>query len=265
MTILSTIEDNSSMYELHTIIQRSLDHYRQFEHEKDIVTPSLPIIYFGNLQEYLNSSIKIITVGKNPSYHEFCLPNKCDYSFFRFPAWETDKNLKDALDCYFEIEPLTGWFDKGYEPILKEITASYYKKNNQPNRAIHTDICSPLATNPTWSKLEQQDKIITNKLFIDGFELWYDLINILKPDILLISVAEKWLEKLELQDRKIFKEFPNKESGEARKEAYRVYQSSCQLNSKSTKVFFGKGSIIPFMDLANSYKSSLGKEILKSL
>ncbi len=52
---------------------------------------------------------------------------------------------------------------------------------------IQTDICSPIATDPTWTKLSEDTR---EELFNIGFQLWQDLINILEPDILLISIAE---------------------------------------------------------------------------
>jgi hypothetical protein len=45
--------------------------YRRFEDNGVVVKPSLPILFFGNSDEYFASPIKIITVGLNPSRVEF--------------------------------------------------------------------------------------------------------------------------------------------------------------------------------------------------
>lgn len=34
--------------------------------------------------------------------------------------------------------------------------ASYY--DHQTSTALHTDICSPIATNPTWTRLSEADQ-----------------------------------------------------------------------------------------------------------
>ena len=53
--------------------------------------------------------------------------------------------------------------------------------------ALHTDICSPVATNPTWSKLPKADQ---ETLEMYGLPLWHDLLDQLRPHIVVISVAD---------------------------------------------------------------------------
>jgi len=251
------------MKSLDALLEKALKHYRQFENEEYIVSPALPIVYFGNLQAYFDSKIKIITVGKNPSDIEFRLKEDIDYSFVRFLDWQQEQNLKNTLNCYFEHKPYKSWFDISYEPILNGIAASYYSKNNQPNRAIHTDICSPLATEPRWSKLKKEQK---SRLFKIGFELWKELISILKPDVLLISVASDCLCALKLEKEKNFTSFDQLKNGNKRKYAYLVKQYEYELdNGKITKVFFGEASQIPFGTLAHCHKHLLGQKVLQSV
>ena len=140
------------------LIDKAYDYYNTYKNHESVVNPSLPILYFGNLDAYLESEIKILTVGKNPSDNEFRIKKTDPYSFCRFPNWSGDKkNLLSVLNEYFEDEPLKQWFSS-LEPILNGMNCSYYKNNSLRNTAIHTDVCSPLATNPTWSKLSKDQK-----------------------------------------------------------------------------------------------------------
>src|SRR5574344_529650 len=165
------------------LIEKTLKYFDTHKNEKVVVKPSLPILYFGNLDAYRESKLKIITVGKNPSDNEFRLNKNDFFSFVRFSKWnEKSKNLILALNPYFESEPLRKWFSC-YEPILNGLSASYYSSYNYT--ALHTDICSPLATNPTWSKLSKETQ---SALYEDGFEIWKELIEELQPDIMFVSI-----------------------------------------------------------------------------
>jgi hypothetical protein len=251
------------MKDLDVILKKALEHYQQFQHEYYVVSPALPIVYFGDLQAYLSSKIKIVTVGKNPADIEFRLKDDINYSFIRFLNWEQEQNLQHTLGCYFEHKPYKSWFDDSYEPVLKGITASYYSENNQPNRAIHTDICSPLATKPRWSKLKEHEK---SKLFTIGFELWKELINILEPDALIISVSCSCLSELKLEKEENFESFNTIKDGRQRIEPYVIKQYEYNLlNGKITKVFFGKAAQKPFGTLAHCYKELLGQKILQNI
>ena len=135
-----------------------------------LVIPSLPILFFGDLHAYFSSRIRILTVGLNPSLHEF----PADSPFRRFPlaegvtVSEPDRYL-DALSAYFRTDPYSGWFS-AFEPLLNGMEASYYE--GQPSTVLHTDICSPVATNPTWSGL---DPAVQRALEKDGGPLWHGL------------------------------------------------------------------------------------------
>ena len=74
-----------------------------------------------------------------------------DSPFRRFPlaegvtASELDRYL-DALSAYYRTDPYRGWFS-AFEPLLNGAGASYYA--GRTSTAVHTDICSPVATDPT--------------------------------------------------------------------------------------------------------------------
>lgn len=127
-----------------------------------IVRPSIPILWFGDSAAFLNSDVRIVTVGLNPSRVEFPEGER----FLRFPSARlltaspaiADQRLAyiSALDSYFRTEPYRAWFDPAFERVLNGLSASYYE--GFPNTALHTDILSPLATDPTWGGLKNQDR-----------------------------------------------------------------------------------------------------------
>ena len=158
-----------------------------------------------------------MTVGKNPSDNEFKLHKDDKYSFCRFEDWKYDKsNLIDTLNSYFEKKPLKQWFSS-FEPILNGLNSSYYKNEAINNTAIHTDICSPIATNPTWRKLSIVNQ---NLLFKDGIIIWKQLIEELQPDIMLISVPQKLFKEIITEKGKLLIFFDKKKDNTLRKYKY---------------------------------------------
>lgn len=163
-----------------------------------VMNPSIPIIWFGDMEEYINSALKVVTVALNPSNIEF-KPTKSEIkegktnSFLRFPMAESihekeqlgkeDKIiLYDSLNSYFKIAPYTKWF-RWFERSLSflEKGVSYYS-DIADNIAIHIDIYSALATFPTWGKLSNVQKdAITN------IGLFKNLLSFLAPDIMIFS------------------------------------------------------------------------------
>ncbi|MEC4720441.1 hypothetical protein RY831_14860 [Noviherbaspirillum sp. CPCC 100848] len=180
---------------MHDLIQHSLQVYQSAPAEVR-VTPSIPILYFGDREAYQVSPLRIITVGLNPSLVEFPEENP----FQRFPSARqipiTPAAIERALNAYFENSPYHRWFHS-FEAILRGFRASFYRSRHlvhQPiNRALHTDLLSPIATNPTWSNLSPMDKAILEE---PGLDLWHSLIERLEPDLMLISVAEGHLTKI---------------------------------------------------------------------
>ena len=116
------------------------------------VSPSMPILFFGDLHAYFSSRVRVLSVGLNPSLHEF----PTDSPFRRFPLAEgvtvrEPEPYLDALSAYFRTDPYRGWFS-AFEPMLNGLGASFYE--GKPSTALHTDICSPVATDPTWNSVD---------------------------------------------------------------------------------------------------------------
>ena len=247
------------MEELTSLLNRTVEYYQEIQDRDYIVKPAVPILYFGDINPYFESEIKIITVGKNPSLIEFCRKKGELYSFLRFPDWEEEQNYAAALNSYFECKPYKSWFSS-YEAILNGINASYYSSVNQTNRVIQTDICSPVATDPTWTELSQDSQ---KELFDVGFQLWQELIGILEPDIILISIAQFWLQELNLAKKTKFVSFDKKQDKTDRARPYVIHQYELSLNrGKVSKVYFCQAAEKPFGTLSNDFKQELGNKIL---
>lgn len=148
---------------------------------------SIPIVWFGNIERYLKSHTRILTIALNPSCIEFPKWGKqrfLDLKSIRdgiiqreYPIDLLAKNCND----YFKYNPYMHWFNH-YERILNEIGCSYYD-DREENTAIHIDMYSAIATDPTWGNLSdwQKDRLQNTALF-------KELLQMLNPEIVLISV-----------------------------------------------------------------------------
>ena len=179
---------------LSEIIDEYWANYVELRDEDFVVKPSIPIIWFGDMEAYKKSDLKVVTVALNPSDREFC-KNKGELpSFFRFPEGQniykenylndTNKNrLFKTLCGYYKNNPYDEWFNC-FEKPLNHIGASYKNGNNI---AVHIDIYTAVATNPTWGKLgkEQQQKISADRT--RTIKLFRDFVDYLSPDVILYS------------------------------------------------------------------------------
>jgi hypothetical protein len=223
-----------------------------------VVTPSIPILFFGDLRRYFASPIRVVTVGLNPSRIEFPDTNR----FRRFPeARELDATAGDAafyqryiasLSAYFRIDPYMKWFN-AYEHILKGMDGSYC--DGARNTALHTDICSPLATDPTWSWLEP---IHRDALESRGMLLWHRLITYLAPDVLLVSIARNQLDTFTFEEKSRWEIVHTIEQ----KKPYEIQARKIRLvEGKDTVVVFGRASQTPFGSISAVAKRDLGARV----
>lgn len=245
-----------------SLLEKSMRHYDEYKSKKFIVSPSIPILYFGDIEEYASSKIKIVTVALNPSSLEFKQhKDEVHSSFFRFSDWEKTKNHYSALNKYFKKDsnPLD-WFNNSFEPLLNGLNASYFSDKNYENRVLHTDLCSPLATEKGWTDFSKEKPTEAKKLMAFGKDLWRELINILEPDIILVSVRDEYKTKVFGSSFRIY--WDTKQNAEMnchqdlkgnnlpRKAPYQVFIKEEILESgKSVKIIYGKANQYPFMDL----------------
>jgi hypothetical protein len=148
--------------------------------------PLFPIHWFGDRPAYESSPLRIVTVGLNPSDREFrpddVTPPSKD---FRFPDFDgSSEGLHLALNNYFKRNPYGAWFKSSFGAVLHGFDASFYP--GATNTALHTDICSPWATIPTWSGLPDE---ACRELEQEGHAMWKALMLELKPHIMLFSAS----------------------------------------------------------------------------
>ena len=220
------------------------------------VTPAAPILFFGDLHAYRASPLRLLTVGLNPSLHEF----PTDEPFRRFPLAEDSiarrpSRYLDAMSAYFHTDPYCGWFSN-IEPLLHGMEASYYE--GRASTALHTDICSPVATNPTWKKL---DKDIRSVLLTDGTPLWHMLLEELRPHIVALSVAKEHLQRIKFAPTtnwRVIHAFERTVNGELRSKPYEIRARWYDVGGDRSLFIFGEAGFTPWK-LAADQKREAGE------
>lgn len=226
------------------------------------VTPAAPILFFGDLHAYRASLLRLLTVGLNPSLHEF----PADDPFRRFPLVEgciarKPSRYLDAMSAYFRTDPYHRWFST-FEPLLHGMEASYYE--GRASTALHTDICSPVATNPTWSKL---DADVCSALSADGSSLWHMLLEELRPQIVALSVAKRHLKGIKfapMTNWQVIHIFRRKASGEPRSSPYEICARWYDVGGERSLFIFGTPAQTPFGTLATDQKREAGELLLEA-
>lgn len=229
---------------------------------KCCVIPAVPILFFGDLTAYQVSPLRIVTVGLNPSLHEF----PANEPFRRFPLARDGGDQEpsryiDAMSAYFRTDPYRGWFSS-FEPLLNGLDASYYR--SKASTVIHTDICSPVATSPTWSQLDRVDR---TALAADGGPLWHTLLEELRPQVVALSVARSNLERIEfapMSDWEIVHRFPRTADGGLRSHPYDVYIRWHKVGGEQSLFVFGRAAQKPFGLLHDDQKRQAGQKVLQA-
>lgn len=225
-----------------------------------LVRPSIPILFFGDDEKYISSPLKVITVGLNPSRLEFPSVDP----FLRFPAARQIDPQQPALDAhlealraYFRVRPYNAWFRPAFEPILNGLAASYYE-GTATSTALHTDICSPLATDPTWSRLGK----VGAALATAGVQLWHRLAERLAPDVILISVARQHLDRIRFSKLGVWETVHSIE----RKNPFTVQALRLEVvPQKPTLLVFGRAANLPFGTVSVHDKLTIGAAIGNAL
>lgn len=205
--------------DFHSQLEKEKDHVRNGGKEY-IAKPSIPIVWFGDMAKCRQSPLRIITVALNPSRREFPAEN----SFSRFMGgdkiWQKrilNRDdlcaLHEMLSGYFSHNPYKNWF-LGFEKVLNKLDASYYGSTVKSNTAVHIDICTAIATDPTWGKLDD-DQI--SRLIGEGNEslsLFKRLLEYLNPNVVLFSSNKtKLREGFGLEDSNIDRHYSSGRNG----------------------------------------------------
>ena len=226
------------------------------------VTPAVPILFFGDLDAYRASPLRVLTVGLNPSLHEFPVGEP----FRRFPLAKSNHGQElscylDAMSAYFRTDPYRGWFG-AFEPLLNGLGVSYYE--GRVSTALHTDICSPVATNPTWSGLNEADRAVVEA---DGGPLWRMLLEELRPQIVALSVAKVHLKRIEFTPMTtwhVIHAFERTADGDLRSRPYEICARWYNVGGERSLFVFSVAAQKPFGLLADSQKRETGELLLEA-
>ena len=225
------------------------------------VSPAVPILFFGDLEAYRSSPLRVLTVGLNPSLREF----PADEPFRRFPLAESvtagEPGLYlDALSAYFRTDPYRGWFSS-FEPLLNGLASSYYA--GEDSTALHTDICSPVATDPTWTGLDERARAA---LEADGGPLWHTLLEALRPHVVALSIKEDYLSRIDfepLTEWEMIREFTETKTGAPRKYPIAVSVRWYAVGSELSMFVFGRAAQTPLGRLGDVQKRLAGEIALE--
>ena len=226
------------------------------------VKPAVPILFFGDLDAYRASPLRVLSVGLNPSRNEF----PADHPFRRFPLAEDSLDREpsrylDAMSAYFRTDPFGGWFS-AFEPLLNGMDASYY--HGRASTALHTDICSPVATDPTWSNLDKDDR---EALEDAGRPLWHMLLEELKPQVVALSVAKAHFKRIEftpLSNWEVIHVFKRKANGDLRSQPYEIHGRWYDVGGEQSLFICGRAATKPFGLLDNNRKRRAGALVLEA-
>lgn len=202
--------------------QFQLDEEKRFaaSEEEYIVKPSIPIIWFGDMEKYRRSPLKIVTVALNPSKKEFSDNRFCGFKKIcekQVLDRDAQNVLYEVLSSYFEYNSYDEWFSSFKVP-LNTLGASYKTKNRDGvsihSIALHIDVCTAIATNPTWGELskEQRRRLLEGKN--KSRSLFLGLLGYLNPDVILYSANKRMLyEAFKLKDSDIDRHYPTDKKG----------------------------------------------------
>ena len=226
-----------------------------------VVTPAVPILFFGDVERYSRSPFRVVTVGLNPSLAEF--PSVDPFARFRaaeglqgLETAEDDRRYLAALSGYFgerpNHDPYESWF-RTFEGLLDGMDANF--RGSRTNTALHTDICSPVATSPTWSGLARSER---SALIDTGRALWHDLIRLLQPHVMLVSVAKAHLEAVDFPSIGDWTELCRVE----RENPYVIkYRQMYLDDGVTTTVVFGAAAQTPFGKISAKDKRVVGAAV----
>ena len=227
-----------------------------------VTRPSAPILYFGDLEAYRASPRRIVTVGVNPSGEEF--PAGSPWSRFDCAEIAASETLDaDAIDrylgvlnAYFGRDPYNRWFERSYEHVLRGLSASYY--GGGLNTALHTDVCSPLATTPTWRFLKKAEQGV---LATDGVPLWHRLVAELEPHMILASVSAPHFSRINLEQLSP----PEVIYSVAQKRNYDVTVRRVRCGNGESRLVWAGASTTPFQPITDSHKRAVGAALASVL
>ena len=244
--------------------------FDRFAEREFVVRPSIPVLFHGDLNAYLASPIRAITVDLNPASADF--PEEDPFRHFpggeelaAVPASERDaafvQRYLDTLAGYFHTEPYLPRFSS-YEAVLRGMGVTY--RGDLSRIALNTGLFSPIATVPAWSKLDLSAR---REMRGAGVRIWHRLVRSLEPNVVLVSVARQHLGLLGCPFRSSWGqlcEFTHKLTGERRRRPY-VVERAVTDAEPPVRIVFGPAAHSPFGMIASDEKRSVGERILEDV
>jgi hypothetical protein len=235
---------------INKVVTETFNEYNSI-HSDSVIKDLIPILWFGDMSKYLNSDNKIVTVSLNPSNNEFGNIKKgiAYTTQYRFPDYDgAIESLITSFNNYFKLErnPYNSWFKASFSAILHSFDASHY--DLAKNNALHTDIAIPYATDPTWTGLTNLEKLYFEPI---GQKIWHNLIEILEPDIILISASGGFQNKI------LFPKIHEYWEVIIQKEKYPVLFNQFKVNNKITDVIFQTQGRKPFLNMTKEEKINI--------
>jgi hypothetical protein len=195
---------NERLAALTAVAKEACEFYKQSQSSNwdFIVRDSIPIVLFGDLDDYWDSPWRVITVGLNPSNHEF--PERNPWQ--RFPDGKLAREnilrgdietaatkCMDAVLGYFKEDRglrVWNWF-RHYGEVLEGMNYDYGPGSK--GVVLNTDYISPLASVDGFSDLkERQQQDLKDQA--DGW--WLKLADCLDPDLVLLSFREEYFKEI---------------------------------------------------------------------
>ena len=239
------------------LLKDTLEEFHNKKKLSYVIEKSLPILFFGDLGSFIKQQRKVITVGLNPSNIEFQSNQYNSYSYFRFPEYRNNiGSLEISLSNYFKNDPYRKWFSTGYEPILNGMNCTFYNKKSK-EKVLHTDICSPLSTNPTWSKLSITQQ---NELRKNGFNLWKRLVFEIKPNLIILSTRKSYLDSLNPRLKQVLYTVYKTKDGKPRR-PFNLEHHQINILGLDIDLVYGEPKNLPFGSVSTEDKIKMGEII----
>lgn len=125
---------------------------------------------------------------------------------------------------------------------------------------MHTDLCSPVPTSPTWSRLPKATRAV---LAGPGVRLWHDLVRVLQPHVVLLSVARSHLATIAFTA--IEPEWTVLHTIEQKKQPYLVRARRYDVDGSPVLVVWGRAANTPFGSISYAARREIGARILKEI
>lgn len=264
--------DESKDVQLSELMRQSLAHNEDVKQLPEVRAAGerqgriIPIPFFGDFNGYRNSTLRVVTVGLNPSRKEFTETRFNIERGLSGPA-----TLKEELSAYFGVNPYHRWF-YAFNFVLAGLDSSFYpvghKHNNGSNIALHIDVCSPIATNPVWSSPDLSSET-RNHLNVAGRKFFTQLINCLEPDVMIASVAGRHLANVDTifadLDKwpTIYQKLTDK-TGRTLRTPQSVKAQKIAIDGRQMLFANGSAANVPFGRFSNFEKHCAGQKILNA-